>query len=258
MALRSAVRANQFRRDAVHARRLIVNSEYLKRLVVGSGIPAERIAVVHPGVDARAFVPDPSLQARLQRQFGLQGKRMIVSLGRLESGKGFALAIKAFALISPVYPRLVYGVVGDGPDRQNLVALARELKVQDKVIFFGPVPDEPRIKASFFRLAELSVFTSQPHDHRTESFGIAALESQAAARPVIISQAGGTSEAVIADQTALIVPPGDVAALTRALKKLLDQPERTRAMGERGRVHVTAHFRWHSAVARLEQIWHES
>ena len=88
-----------------------------------------------------------------------------------------------------------------------------------------------------------------------EGFGIAILEAMAAGKPVVATAVGGIPEFVVPGQSGFLVPPGDAPALARAMKQLLDEPEKARAMGRQGQEHVKKHYSIESVVRQHEQLY---
>jgi glycosyltransferase involved in cell wall biosynthesis len=124
---------------------------------------------------------------------------------------GIDVLLRAWAESRPVGFRLV--IVGDGVDRIRLAELARELGVADTVTFTGQVPDEEL--RDLYGTAWASVIPTV----QLEGFGLVALESLASGTPVIASAVGGLCEFLAGGFRDLLVPPGDVAALSRALSR---------------------------------------
>ena len=134
-------------------------------------------------------------------------------------------------------------VVGDGPQRAELEALARSLGVADRVRFVGAVahaevPDW---------LNRLDVYVAMSRLD-SESFGVAAVEASACALPVLVSDVDGLREVVIDRETGLVLPRDDAAALARALAQLFDVPELRARLGQAGRLHVMARYEWSHCV----------
>ena len=93
---------------------------------------------------------------------------------------------------------------------------------------------------------------------RSEGLGLSALEAMAAGKPVVASAVGGLREVVIHEETGLLVPPEDPAALAAALKSLLSAPERARKMGEAGRARVETEFDVEVMREKTRAVWEEA
>jgi L-malate glycosyltransferase len=139
-------------------------------------------------------------------------------------------------------------VVGDGPQRTALEALADELGIASRCEFVGAVAhaDVPAW------LNRFDVYAA-PSRLDSESFGVAVIEAGACALPVVVSDVGGLPEVVRDGETGLIVPRDDVPALQAALKRLvLDRALRER-LGRGGRSHVEREYEWGHCVDLMER-----
>ena len=119
----------------------------------------------------------------------------IITICRLIKRKNVDSVIKAFSLL-PVHfrDRYEYLIIGDGPERQHLESLAKELNVQHNISFLGQVNDKK--KAKLLASSKLFVMCPTPYNNENEGFGITYIESQAAGVPVLGSHNGGVPEAV--------------------------------------------------------------
>jgi glycosyltransferase involved in cell wall biosynthesis len=208
--------------------RVIAITHALRRFCVERvGLPEAKVDVVHYGVDdVPAWGHDDPTPP---------GGRFVLVVGRLVGQKGVDVAVRALAVL-PDDVRLA--VLGDGPERPRLEALARELGVADRVLLPGRVGDV----AAWLRAAELVL-----HPVRWEGFGLAVLEAMLAERPVVASAVSAVPELVVGGQTGLLVPPDDAGALAASAAELLADPERAARMGAAGLRRARAEF----SVARM-------
>jgi phosphatidyl-myo-inositol dimannoside synthase len=174
--------------------------------------------------------------------------RKIVTIARLDPFKGVDTVLRAISRLKQTYPALTYHVIGDGADRKRLPALARELGIGDSVHFHGEIGALDPRKAAL--LADCDIFVSPNRD--VESFGIVFVEAGALGLPCIAGKEGGTADAVIEGETGLIVDGADTAAVTAAIAKLLDDPERAARMGRAGHDRFWSEFAWDAAIGRFE------
>ena len=172
----------------------------------------------------------------------------LLCIGRLVPQKGFDMAIEAFALVAPRFPWARLQIAGTGPDRDDLVALARRLGVGDQVDLIGRVePDEvPRLLARSTALVMPS---------RYEGLPLVALEAAWSARPVVAMAGPGLGEAVVDGGTGLLVPPGDVPGLARSLAEVLGSRERATSMGRAARLRMEQHWSIGATVDAYEAIY---
>lgn len=191
---------------------VVAGSDAVRRFAVERlGAPPGRTRTIHCGLDLAPFTPRP-----LDR---LRPVRRIVTVGRLVARKGHDVAIRALALARRELPELELWIVGDGPLRAELEAVARTCGVSECVRFTGAVWPTATLLAE----ADLFVFPS-----RHEPQGLAPLEAFASGVPVIASRAGGIPEMVTDGETGVLVPPDDAAALADAIVRLARDPD-TRA-----------------------------
>lgn len=195
------------------------------------GIPRASISVVHNGVPDRAFV---------HRRTG--GRPVVGCVARFEDQKGVDVLLRAIARV----PDACLVLVGDGECRSALEYLVVELGLSDRVEFMGWSDDAPRQIASFDVFALAS---------RNEAFPLTIVEAMLACTPVVASDVGSVSEAIIDGETGLLVPPGDDAALAHSLRRLLhDAPLRERlAVAARG--HALSHFTDVAMADGYDQVW---
>lgn len=165
----------------------------------------------------------------------------VLSVGRLETLKRTDLLIRAAAAGLPAPARVV--VVGEGPQKDALVALADELGVRDRVEFRGRVDDEV-VKNLYARCG--GVFYA-PWD---EDYGLVTLEAFQSGKPVVTtSDAGGPLEFVRHGETGLVAAP-EPAAVAAALARLIDRPAEAQAMGAAARASVQG-LSWDTVIAAL-------
>jgi phosphatidylinositol alpha-1,6-mannosyltransferase len=193
------------------------------------GLAAEPV-VVCPGVDARSI-------ARV-----LAPVPTVVFVGRLVERKGVDRLIEALALLPQ--RDAVLNVVGDGPQRAALEALARERGVGERVHFRGAVDDDARDRA----LAEAWCFAmpSRAKGGDVEGFGIVYLEAAMAGVAAIGGRGSGADEAIAHGETGLLVDGSDAEAVASALSAVLGDRERAAAMGAAGRRRALDGFSWTS------------
>ena len=175
--------------------------------------------------------------ADLQKRFGVEGKKVILTLARLdrrERYKGIDEILECLPQLLQQAPTLAYLIAGCGDDQPRLTAKAQSLGVADRVCFIGHVPESD--KADLLRLADVFAMPG-----RGEGFGIVYLEAMACGVPVVGSLLDGSREALRNGELGQLVNPDDSACLQRALLRALHIPKHIPAGLE--------HFAW-SAFAR--------
>jgi glycosyltransferase involved in cell wall biosynthesis len=177
---------------------------------------AARWSVIHNGIDARALRRrvDPGVK---RREIGLDPSAAIVGVvARLSREKGVDVFLRAAAEVSEEIPNVDFVIVGDGPEREALEALAHDLRLTGQVVFLGRRRDVPEI------LAALDVLVAPS---REESFGLAALEGVVAGVRTIAADVGGLREVLGDVPSVVFVPPDDPEALAGAIRQELTTVE---------------------------------
>jgi phosphatidylinositol alpha-1,6-mannosyltransferase len=230
------------RRVLGHAAVVIANSHNTKRVLVGRwGVPEGRVRVLHPGVDTRRFVParpDPAARGRL----GWGDRPVVLTVGRLQRGKGHDVMIPAVGLIRESVHDVLYAVVGDGPERPALERMVAEMGLARHVRFHGPLDDETVIGC--YQQCDLFALPNRQVGRDVEGFGIVLLEAQACGKPVLAGDAGGTVETMDVGRTGLVVPCDDPRTLAGEVVGLLRCQERRARMGEAARAWAVDRFDW--------------
>lgn len=179
------------------------------------GIAPERIFVAHNAAAAR-----PKMENPLQRPILTPFQPIVLYVGRLQERKRLDLLIRACAALAEDF-QLNLWIVGDGPIKENLMALAAEICPQ--TVFWGALYDEA-LREKFLG-ADLFVLPG--------TGGLALQEAMAAGLPVIAAEADGTQADLVRPQNGIIVKAGDLDALIQAMRGILSDPEQMRAMGRR-------------------------
>ena len=215
----------------------------------GQALPT---TVVPPGVDAQRFQPlgvDQRSDAR--RHFGFAADaEVIVGISRLVPRKGFDTAIRAVAALRHQRPNLVLAIAGGGRDAQRLQRLATEL--QAPVRFLGRVSNDEL--PLLYGCADISTMLCRNRwaGLEQEGFGIVFLEAAACGVPQVAGRSGGAAEAVADGVTGIVVQrPEDVAEVTAAFSRLLDDPDLRHAMGAAARQRAVDEFSYDLLAQRL-------
>lgn len=229
--------------------RVIAVSEGTRQhhLRVGN-LPPQKVVTLHNGIDLARFSPVSSAEiAAMRESLGIPADApLLVTVAVLRQPKGIQYLLEALPDILRRVPDTRYLIVGDGDHREKLKSIAAEKGVSDHVIFAGTRRDIPQILAA----ADIFVLPTL-----TEALPTVLAEAMAAEKPIIASDVGGVPEMLDDGQNGLLIPPADPSALTEACLKLLENPERARAMGKTGRQIVEARFDIQRQVRRLETLY---
>lgn len=245
--------SREFRRLAAtvfaRARLVLANSSNTADLLVARGVPAALIHVVRPGVDTYRFRPRPAGTDALRQALLDGGDSLCLTVGRLQRRKGHDLVLEALAALGPRLTRVRYVIVGDGEERPRLESMVRRLGLEAIVRFIGRVSasDLPR----YYAAADVFVHPNRNEGGDFEGFGIVFLEAAACGIPAIGGRSGGVSEAVVDDETGLLVSGTDATELRDAMLGLLDDRDRRRAFGAAARARVLRDFTWQRAADQV-------
>jgi phosphatidylinositol alpha-1,6-mannosyltransferase len=211
------------------------------------GIAAtERIVAIDLGTDPQQFRPEND-RGVLRESLGWKGLCVALTVARLVPHKGQDVALRAMAAVLREYPRLRYLIVGEGPNEAALRRLASDLGVADRVAFAGVLSDVDIAEA--YATADVYIGLSRQDGKAVEGFGISFIEASASGIPVIAGDSGGVRSAVRDGETGVVVKPNDADAVASALRDLLGNADKRKAMGRAGRRAVETHFNW-DRVAR--------
>jgi len=209
-------------------------------------LPPGRGHVVHNGVDLAPFRCRPEA-AEVRARMGLPGAARVAGVvGRLEARKGHRFFLDAMRRVVDRMPGAVGLIVGEGKEKEALLAQRDALGLGDAVRIVGYWPELAEA------LAALDVFVLPS---LMEGHPLAILEAMAAGKPVVATDVGGNAEAVQPGVTGLLVPPADPTVLADAILSLLAEPGRSRALGEAGRRSLDRRFSLQAAVKANEELY---
>ena len=212
---------------------------------------AKRMVRLAPGVDMTTFRPGAG-GAAVRDRLGLAGRPVVICVSRMVPRKGQDTLILAWPQVLTEVSDAVLLLVGDGPYAPDLRRLARQVGVSDSVLFTGAVrwPELP----NYYDAAD--VFAMPCRTRRAgldvEGLGIVYLEASATGLPVIGGDSGGAPDAILDGESGYVVRDGHSVA-TRIIELLTD-PDKARAMGEKGLAWVDREWRWELTAARLSAI----
>jgi glycosyltransferase involved in cell wall biosynthesis len=227
-------------------RTLLTRAAFVLALADLWRVSLERIA---PSARVRVLYNAVPIPGRPPRVVGVAEPERILFCGRLGPRKGTFDLIKAFARISAQFPQAQLICAGDG-DIEAAKQLARELGISARVAFPGWISQE----ATRSELSRATVFALPSF---AEGVPMALLEAMSWGVPVLTTPVGGIPEVVSSDQNGLLVKPGDVDAIERALGKLLASNALRIRLGSAARSTIIERFSLESAVAHLASIYGE-
>ena len=208
------------------------------------GADDAHIQVIPPGVDLSLFQPVDRLAAR--QELALDGKRIVLYVGRIEPLKGLDILIRAVSLLDDAANTrllIVGGSAEKDAELERLKALTAKLDISDIVSFVGAVSQE-RLPA-YYSAADVFVLPSW-----YESFGLVALEAMSCGTPVVVSRVGGLKTFVENGKTGYLIPWRCPEPFAYKLETLLENPELRREMGRAAR-NKALRMSWRAMARRV-------
>lgn len=228
----------------------IVSEAAADRFVREGIVPRDLLRVIPNGLDTEGF-RNVSAEAResLRRSMGFEAEFVWIAVGRFEISKDYPNMLHAFARVHQRASNTVLLLVGRGTYRGEIEALARTLGVADAVRLLGVRNDVPELMSAADGYVMSSAWEGMP---------VVLLEAATAGLPIVATSVGGNHEVVCNEESGFLVLPRDAEALARAMQRMMElSPAERRAMGERGREHVRAHYGLGRLVDRWEAVYSE-
>jgi phosphatidyl-myo-inositol dimannoside synthase len=225
-------------------------SHYTRDLMQRRGLPPAKTHLIYAGVDPAPYaLPDDA--ADLRASLGLTGKAVILTISRLVARKGQEQVLRAMQSLGPEV-QAHYVIVGDGPRRAELEALAADLGLSKQVTFTGEIPTTEVVR--YLHACDLFVMTSRDiAGEPIEGFGLVYLEANVCGKPVIAGATGGVADAVEEGVSGLLVDPEKPEEIAVALRQLLTDPQLARTLGEQGRQRALERFTWGHVAAHFQE-----
>jgi len=209
---------------------VIAPSEYLKKIVVGWGVPPEKVGVIYNGTDIHQGSPSINSGTNIlfpERSEAESKGYTIISAGRLVPWKGFEVLIEAVAELRQEIPEIKLVIIGSGPDEQKLKVLSSKLEVNGNIIFKGSLSKEDL--ASQIKSADIFILNTA-----YEGFSHQIIEAMAMGVPVVTTNVGGNPEIIKDGENGLLVGYNDREAIKAAILKLYKDRELGARLGRNG------------------------
>lgn len=206
-------------------------------------VSRDKVRIISNGIDTDRF-QQPGDEPDIRQRLGIApGAPVIGTVGRLSEIKRQDLLIRAFADIKRRRCDAHLVLVGEGPERDALTAVSRELGVGDSVHLVGQQCE----REHYLRIMNIFALSS-----RSEGMPLAILEAWAAGVPVVASRVGGIPELVEHENNGLLFNSGDAADLANCIEALLEDPDRARRLADSGRARVLSSYR----LTHMAQAYH--
>ena len=224
----------------------IAISQKIKDVMVLDGIAAERIFVVHSGIDPNRFSTE-SCQELISEFTIKNDEKVVINVAHLAGHKGQKYLVRAIPAVLERFPRTRFFIVGGGELMEELKALAVSLGLDDELVFTGFREDV----GAFYRLADLFVMSSVE-----EGLGTAVLDALAMGKPVVATHSGGIPEMITDGENGLLVPARNPSALADGISEMLADSDKAEQMAARGPELVKTRFSIEAMVAGNINVYH--
>jgi glycosyltransferase involved in cell wall biosynthesis len=228
--------------------RVIAISEGIARVLRAQGLPGSKLRVVRSAVVAEPYA-GPCRGERVRKRLGLPDDSVLIGVAaQLIERKGHRVLLQALPALLADEPRLQLLLFGQGPLAADLQRRIAAAGLSERVHLTGFRDDLPEL---------MPCLTLLVHPALMEGLGIALLQAAAAGVPVVASRVGGIPEAVADGASGVLVPPGDAAALTQAIRRLLANPELRQRLGHAASLRVQREFSVDAMVAGNLAVYRE-
>lgn len=218
---------------------VVVVTKAEQQWMLQQGIPNDRVHVIPCGAPTEVFRPKSPRR---------EGAVRFAMVSRLAAEKGCAISIEAFGRVASVIRETELHIYGDGPARQDLERLVRDLGLESRVFFYGYLDEEQVAE----RLPSHDVFVQ--HSLSKEGSPVSIVEAMACGLPVIATPVGGIAEQVVSGISGLLVPEKSVSAMAYAMQTLALYPELRMEFGKAARERAVNLYDSSSQTRKLENL----
>jgi glycosyltransferase involved in cell wall biosynthesis len=216
---------------------VLANSEYTRGYAKKIyNFSNNRIKTLYLGVDSQQFRPNNKVKR----------KNQILSVGRITKFKNLNLVIQAVKILQERHIKFKLFVIGEGEEKENLVALTKKLNLDNEIVFTNSISDKKLIK--YYQSSKALILCSE-----SEPFGLVAVEAMAAGLPVVAFQSGGPAETVIHDKTGFLIEKNNLTSLINKITELLSNVKLFNNLS-RNSVIRAKEFSWIKTVQNLESF----
>lgn len=212
---------------------VIVNSMPTKILALNAGVLEKKMSIVHPGVTLPKTGQSPSTIQSFKKKYGLEHKKILLSVGRLTTRKGLKEFVEnSLAYIVQQEPNVILVVVGESPKnslgaglqtREEILEVAKQNKVENYILFLGVITNNEQL-ATIYEAADVHVFPVRHIPDDPEGFGMVAIEAAAHGLPTVAFATGGIVDAVKQNESGWLVEKNNYEVLAKKVIEVLKQP----------------------------------
>ena len=248
-------KTQQLKMVCKYAEKIVVNSNFLAEKLLNNcpSLNKDRITILNPGPADFFFTREPDEKIKkMKAELALEGKKVLLSVSRLEDGKGYPHLLHLLPEILKKIPNAVLIIVGDGPKKKTILDQIQKDNLQNCVRFVGNIPYNNL--PSYYQVADLFVLLTHKDENHEEGWGTVFLEAAASGLPVVAGRAGGVEEVVKNQKTGLVVDVNQEQNIVMAITSLLSETERAKEMGRFGMQRVQNEFMWNKQLTKISSL----
>lgn len=227
--------------SVLKANKVLAISQILYQILKIWRAELPQIEVYPRGIDTETFKPQVKNQ-ELIRKYNLENRKIILYVGSLIDRKGPSYLVEAFDTVQKEREDTSLLFVGDGPLENELKKKAKELKIDDKVIFVSKV--EPAEVPKYYSICD--VFTLPSY---SEAMGTVLIEAMACKKPVVVTEKMGMAQSIKDADAGIVVRAKDPSSLADGLLKVLNDTSHAKKMAENGYKYVLKNHTWEAEIA---------
>jgi phosphatidylinositol alpha-1,6-mannosyltransferase len=242
------------------ANQVIANSSPTYDICIRKGIYSGKLSIVHPGVSYPPMPKDDKLIQQLITQYQLQGKKVLISVGRLTQRKGLNEFIDlGFSKIVQAIPNTTLVVIGDTPDqslnkhlqsKELIISTAKKYQIENNIVFTGNITDD-NILSNFYYLADVHVFPVKHIPADPEGFGMVAIEAAAHGTPTVAFATGGIVDAVQHGKTGYLIEKQNYQSMVHTVIQIL---ENKNLLNDKLCIQHAEQFAWNNLKHKFEKV----
>lgn len=254
MGTRNKWKTKMMRNVVGLSEQIVFNSESLRRRFL-ERLPEfeSKTTVLYPCPDSDFLIPPTQEEIKtLRRSLALEGKKVILSIARLDEGKGFPHVVRALPKILEREPHTVWIIIGDGPKRLQITEDIQAHSLQNVVRYLGKIPHE-QLKVYYY-LADLFVLLTHTDEGREEGLGLVFLEAAATGLPVVAGKSGGVEEGVLHTQTGIVIDiRRNAIAVVDSIVMMLQNKKYATQLGKNAQERIKRDFKWEDQLKKLDK-----
>jgi hypothetical protein len=229
------------------SKKTIVVSNKLKKIGEKElKIKPQKFAVIPNGINIKDIYLNKSI---LNKKY--KNKKIILSVSNLIKIKGIDYNLRAIAKVKEKHPKIIYLIIGDGPERNFLENLAKQLNIENLVKFLGLLPHKKTME--YFSVCDIFSLPSW-----NEGFGVVYLEAMASGKPIIACMDQGIDDIIENKKNGLLVNPKSEYNLFQKMDFLLSNPFWTKKIGKQAKKTVEKNYTWNHVVKNIIEVYQET